>query len=172
MNKGGIKDTFFEESRFLVSEMETLVLDLESEPDNKSIADSLFRVVHTIKGSAGMFGFHNAAELGHVLENIIVLIQDSKIYPNSSIADLFFECADEFKVLLNNTDIEGGKAQKIKEKVFFLLNLEDSKDESREKPKLNEYRIFFRPMEKIFEIGLDPYTNIEELIEAGECTIE
>lgn len=173
MNNGeGIKDTFFEESRFLVSEMESLALDLESEPENKSIAESLFRAVHTIKGSSGMFGFENAAELGHLLENIITLIREGHLKSDNRITDLFLECADEFKALFENKDIEGQKSQKLKEKILFLSDLADSNSKSGEKNKLNEYRIFFRPMEKIFEIGLDPYTNIEELIESGECAIE
>ncbi|MDY0360130.1 MAG: chemotaxis protein CheA [Desulforegulaceae bacterium] len=173
MNSGeGIKDTFFEESRFLVSEMESLALDLESEPENKSIAESLFRAVHTIKGSSGMFGFENAAELGHLLENIITLIREGHLKSDNRITDLFLECADEFKVLFENKDIEGQKSQNLKEKILFLSDLANSNNKSGEKNKLNEYRIFFRPMEKIFEIGLDPYTNIEELIESGECAIE
>jgi two-component system chemotaxis sensor kinase CheA len=171
-NGEGIKDTFFEESRFLVSEMESLALDLESEPENKSIAESLFRAVHTIKGSSGMFGFENAAELGHLLENIITLIREGHLKSDNRITDLFLECADEFKALFENKDIEGQKSQKLKEKILFLSDLADSNSKSGEKNKLNEYRIFFRPMEKIFEIGLDPYTNIEELIESGECAIE
>jgi len=173
VNSGeGIKDTFFEESRFLVSEMESLALDLESEPENKSIAESLFRAVHTIKGSSGMFGFENAAELGHLLENIITLIREGHLKSDNRITDLFLECADEFKVLFENKDIEGQKSQNLKEKILFLSDLANSNNKSGEKNKLNEYRIFFRPMEKIFEIGLDPYTNIEELIESGECAIE
>ncbi|MCB9481850.1 MAG: chemotaxis protein CheA [Desulfobacteraceae bacterium] len=170
----GIKDAFFEESRYLVSEMETLALDLESEPGNTGIADSLFRAVHTIKGSSGMFGFENAAELGHALENIIASVRDGALKAGKEITDIFLECADEFKVLYENKDIELKTALRIKDKIAVLAEsvTGPGKKEQKKQNVLNEYRIFFRPMEKIFEIGLDPYTNIEELIESGECTIE
>lgn len=174
-NNEGIKDTFFEESKSLVSEMESLVLDLESDPGNKEIADSLFRIVHTIKGSSGMFGFVNAAELGHSLENIISSIREGKVVPDSNMTDIFLDCADEFKALFDNRDVDIKRASSIKESINVFTQPDGGYGETRaggSSSDLNEYRIFFRPMDKIFEIGLDPYTNIEELMESGECSVE
>lgn len=177
-NTEKIKDSFFEESKSLVMEMEGLVLDLESDPKNRENADSLFRVIHTIKGSSGMLGFAYAADLGHALENTADLLRNKELVFDNVLADIFLDCADEFKVLTENKDVSPDKAEKLKKRIENLSPGVDNVENSGEfKTKsgfnsLNEYRIFFRPMDKIFQIGLDPYTNIEELMESGQCSVE
>ena len=51
------RETFIDESLDLLQEMEVGLHQLESEPENKEVTNSVFRAIHTIKGSAGMFGF-------------------------------------------------------------------------------------------------------------------
>jgi two-component system chemotaxis sensor kinase CheA len=49
--------SFIQEALELLNQLETDLLQLEENPDNGSIIDSIFRIMHNLKGNAGMFGF-------------------------------------------------------------------------------------------------------------------
>ena len=44
---------FLLESKDNLESIEQHLLDLETEPDNPEMIDSIFRVIHTVKGSCG-----------------------------------------------------------------------------------------------------------------------
>jgi hypothetical protein len=54
-------DTFRQEARELLEQLEQGLLDLEQNPANAELVDSIFRALHTIKGSGAMFGFTDVA---------------------------------------------------------------------------------------------------------------
>lgn len=51
------KDTFLQEARELLQQFEDLLLKAESASLDAEDLGALFRTAHTIKGSAGLFGF-------------------------------------------------------------------------------------------------------------------
>ena len=51
------KETYKEEARELLSELEVSLLELEENPEDKELVGRIFRAMHTIKGSGAMFGF-------------------------------------------------------------------------------------------------------------------
>ncbi len=67
-----IKQTFIDETEELLSELEGLLLDLENNPDDKSNLDAVFRVMHTIKGSAGMVGEDKIYKFAHMVEDVLI----------------------------------------------------------------------------------------------------
>ena len=62
-----ISDVFFDEVNELLDNLEGHLLSLESDPTNNEIISAVFRAMHTIKGSAGMFGFDEIANFTHKL---------------------------------------------------------------------------------------------------------
>ena len=65
------RDTFREEAEELLSQLEDVLLELETKPGDSELINAAFRAVHTIKGSAGMFGFEKAGRFTHDLENLL-----------------------------------------------------------------------------------------------------
>lgn len=57
MNLDDVLRTFIAESQELLLLMEEALLQIEQAPDDVDTINALFRVAHTIKGSAGLFGF-------------------------------------------------------------------------------------------------------------------
>lgn len=49
---------FISESLEQTESIENLLLELEQQPDDRELLDSLFRCAHTVKGSTGIFGLH------------------------------------------------------------------------------------------------------------------
>src|SRR5699024_12378508 len=46
------------------------LLELEKQPNEKSIIEEIFRVAHTLKGMSATMGFDDLAQLTHKLENV------------------------------------------------------------------------------------------------------
>jgi len=61
-------DTFRQEARELLEQLEQGLLDLEQHPGDGDLVNSVFRALHTIKGSGAMFGFTDVAAFVHEFE--------------------------------------------------------------------------------------------------------
>lgn len=58
-------ETFRQEARELLEQLELCLLDLAHSPGNEGLVNSAFRALHTIKGSGAMFGFTAVADFVH-----------------------------------------------------------------------------------------------------------
>jgi len=76
--------------------METLESDILSLENDSSAIDSIFRVIHSIKGSAGMFGFMELSKLAHSMENILANIRSGISTPTTDVIDVLLEGNDFF----------------------------------------------------------------------------
>ena len=47
------------------------MVELEQEPDGDDLMASIFRTIHTIKGTCGFLGFGRLEALAHVTEDIL-----------------------------------------------------------------------------------------------------
>jgi two-component system chemotaxis sensor kinase CheA len=61
-------ETFRQEARELLEQLEQGLLDLEQNPGDADLVNSVFRALHTIKGSGAMFGFTDVAAFVHEFE--------------------------------------------------------------------------------------------------------
>lgn len=103
MNMEAARETYFIEARELLEQMESLLLQFESHqnPDGPESLNALFRAAHTIKGSAGIFGFHAITRFTHVVENALDLLRDGQLKLEPELIALLFRCSDHIAVLLD-----------------------------------------------------------------------
>jgi|CXWL01.1.fsa_nt_gi two-component system chemotaxis sensor kinase CheA len=80
--------------------IETLLLELEQQPDNRELLDSLFRCAHTVKGSAGIFGLNKVVEFTHHVETLLDQMRDGLIVLTPPLNDLLLQCNDQIKFLV------------------------------------------------------------------------
>ena len=91
---------FFEEAQEHLDSMESLLLELDiSDPDAEQL-NAIFRAAHSIKGSAGTFGFTDLAEVTHVLENLLDRIRKGELALRPEMIDAFLDAGDVLKELL------------------------------------------------------------------------
>jgi two-component system chemotaxis sensor kinase CheA len=86
------------------------ILKLEKEPNPEWIHE-LFRVAHTLKGSAGMMGFLKIQKIAHCLEDLFQSVKEKKITFNSTAADTVFSALDLIKTAVEN--VGAGKEENI-----------------------------------------------------------
>ena len=91
---------FFEETGEHLANMESLLLGLDiANPDNEQL-NAIFRAAHSIKGSAGTFGFTDMAEVTHVLENLLDRIRKDELRLREEMIDAFLDAGDVLKGML------------------------------------------------------------------------
>jgi two-component system, chemotaxis family, sensor kinase CheA len=172
-----IMGSFIEEVRELLLQLEDDLIEIEKSPGNGEIINNIFRVMHTLKGTAGMVGFKNIQDLTHEFEGLYVLVKEGRLFINSEIIDLTLQGKDLILSMLNgncdeNSDAEIiGSLRKLMGKGHVV-----SIPVKAEKSVLHDgsgymYAIIFSPDKDIFERGLDPDKIIQEFTEAGETYI-
>lgn len=91
---------FFEESEEHLAAMESLLLGLDiANPDIEDL-NAIFRAAHSIKGSAGTFGFTDLAETTHILENLLDRIRKSELALQPDMVDAFLQAGDLLRGML------------------------------------------------------------------------
>jgi two-component system chemotaxis sensor kinase CheA len=91
---------FFEETGEHLANMESLLLALDvSNPDAEQL-NAVFRAAHSIKGSAGTFGFTDLADVTHILENLLDRVRKGELSLREEMIDAFLDAGDVLKVLL------------------------------------------------------------------------
>ncbi len=91
---------FYLEAKEMLERASSSVLKAETDTQNEELLNSLFREVHTIKGSAGSFELWKVSEYTHYLENLLASIRDKKITLNSEIVDMILDSLDYIASLL------------------------------------------------------------------------
>jgi two-component system chemotaxis sensor kinase CheA len=80
--------------------IETLLLELEEQPDDRALLDSLFRCAHTVKGSAGIFGLNKVVEFTHHVETLLDQMREGVIALGPQLSTLLLQCNDQIKFLV------------------------------------------------------------------------
>src|SRR3978361_231880 len=75
------------------------LVQFESEPTNISIVASIFRLVHTIKGTCGFLGLSRLEKLAHAAEAVVSLLREgSRATPE--LASVILQAGDRFRLIL------------------------------------------------------------------------
>ncbi|MBB6031309.1 two-component system chemotaxis sensor kinase CheA [Borreliella spielmanii] len=97
------KNSFKEESIENVSDIEQALLNLEVSSD-QDIINSIFRNLHTIKGSSGMFGFNFTASLVHEIETVLDVVKDGRVIFNQAAIDATLMSVDFIRELIEGDE--------------------------------------------------------------------
>lgn len=100
------KKQFIEEIFGLLESAEADLFSLEKDPSDSKLIDSVFRAMHTIKGTSAMYGSNHISNFVHHLENIFQNIRDNKAIVDKNIIDISFESIDHIKCLMNDEDFK------------------------------------------------------------------
>ncbi|OYT17002.1 MAG: hypothetical protein B7C24_04895 [Bacteroidetes bacterium 4572_77] len=172
---------FLEEAEELLRSIEDSMFTLEKDSTNEEAIGSVFRVMHTLKGSGAMFGYNSVTSFTHVLENIYENIREKRMLLNKDILDLTFDAIDLLKNLLLDPQEPSGTVKQEYDRLIMAFentcqqDKETSTNTSITK-KENEqitlpcptYYIFFEPHENLMINGTNPLYLIDELLALGK----
>lgn len=106
MDMNAYLSMFIDESNDHLQALNENLLRLESDPEDLSIVQNIFRSAHTLKGMSATMGFEDLASLTHQMENVLDLVRNNKLKMDSFIFDTLFKGLDALESMVQ--DIIGG----------------------------------------------------------------
>jgi two-component system chemotaxis sensor kinase CheA len=192
INIGQFNQVFFEECVEHLAEMEQILISLsDCDPDDDQL-NAIFRAAHSIKGGAGMFGFHDMTIVTHVLESLLDKLRTHEITFSSSMIDLFLEAGDVIAMQLSGhrdgsevsqeaVDRIRGKLQQVIEGSVDTVDSPSKVPQETVMPECDSapaslsdhrYELIFTPDSDIFKRGVRLENLLADLGELGILTVQ
>lgn len=93
---------FIQESKEHLEAIEPEILAMESASHDSEGVNTIFRGVHSIKGSSGFFGFDQISKLSHVMENLMALVREGQLAPNRDMVNVLLASTDKLKLMIDD----------------------------------------------------------------------
>lgn len=91
---------FLTETNENIGIVDASLVVLEQDPSDESHIDSIFRLVHTIKGTCGFLGLPRLEAVAHAGENVLGKIRDKELTVTTDVVTLILEAMDAIKDIL------------------------------------------------------------------------
>jgi two-component system, chemotaxis family, sensor kinase CheA len=105
-----IVNEFLVESNENLDQLDQDLVDLEQNPSETGILASIFRTIHTIKGTCGFIGFSKLESVAHVGENLLSKLRDGELTIDPPITSALLAMVDAIRQILScieNSQNEG-----------------------------------------------------------------
>lgn len=106
MSMDALKATFFAECEELVEAMTEGLQQIAEDDWDSETVNAIFRAVHSIKGSAGAFGFEALVAFAHRYETVLDKIRSSELEINADVLRVITRASDVLAELVELAQIE------------------------------------------------------------------
>jgi two-component system chemotaxis sensor kinase CheA len=124
IDRDALMKVFLEESRDNLSSLEEALVALEGRPADAELLKLIFRMVHTLKGSAAMIGLQELADFAHALEDVLDDLRKGKIAAHRDLITLLLEMVDELRAMV--LDAVAGRAASTPERLALMRRIEQT----------------------------------------------
>jgi two-component system chemotaxis sensor kinase CheA len=170
-----LQQVFIDEASEMLETLEKSLLQLETTPSDPDGIGKVFRVMHTVKGSSGMFGYDAISLLTHQLETIFESIREGQSKLTQDILRVTFQSLDHLKALLDDPQMTDNKLHQQHEKLMAEIAVvgksglitADHNTNKQEADKPAIYYISFLPSGNILKNGNNPLFLVEDLLALG-----
>jgi len=115
-------EIFLDETNEHLTNLNTRIMELESDPDNMDTINEIFRAAHSLKGMAGTMGYKRMQTLTHDMENVFSEVRNGVIKVNSEIIDVLFQCLDALEEYKDNIQGSADEGTNDNEPIIKMLN--------------------------------------------------
>ncbi len=125
-------EIFLDETNEHLQNLNTQILELESDPENMDNINEIFRAAHSLKGMAGTMGYKRMQNLTHDMENVFSEVRNGNIKVKPEMIDVLFQCLDALEEYKNNIQETSDEGNNDNENLIKALNdiLNDGKTEA------------------------------------------
>ncbi|HID78596.1 MAG TPA: hypothetical protein EYP56_21720 [Planctomycetaceae bacterium] len=103
-----------------LQQLEESVLRLEEDPGNVEEIKTVFRAVHSIKGTADYVGLAQTKALAHCLEDLLELVRRGRLALVGEVSELLFAGTDELRWLIEHLRDDGEAGRDLRDLVRRL----------------------------------------------------
>lgn len=177
-------ETFRQEARELLEQLELGLLDLEQNPANDDLINSTFRALHTIKGSGAMFGFTAVAAFVHEFETAFDQVRKGQAPATSELIAVALDAKDHIHRLIEQPDAPPVGGDTILDALRIVITGAAAEPVMAATPAPTAapipappattatlWRIRFRLPGDALVYGTNPLLLLDEIREIGPCTI-
>ncbi|RBY92207.1 chemotaxis protein CheA [Blastococcus sp. TBT05-19] len=104
-----IVEEFLVESHENLDQLDADLVALEKEPNSRERLSSIFRTIHTIKGTSGFLAFNRLEEVTHVGENMLSRLRDGELALTPHRTSVLLQMVDAVRSLLTTIEASGGE---------------------------------------------------------------
>lgn len=122
-NEELLKD-YFSESELMVDNLESNILAIENDPNNRDAIDEIFRAAHTLKGNSATVEFSEIAHFAHTMEDLLDEVRSDKVKVTEDVVDTLLTALDVIKAMLEartNGSVYGESVDEISEKIRGMI---------------------------------------------------
>jgi two-component system, chemotaxis family, sensor kinase CheA len=98
---------FLVESHENLSRLDRELVELEKHPTDAALLASIFRTIHTIKGTCGFLAFSTLERITHQAENLLSQLRDGQRELTPSLVSLILETVDATRKVLASIEASG-----------------------------------------------------------------
>jgi len=113
---------------FLVESYENLdrldqdLIALEKDPGNRETLASIFRTIHTLKGTAGFLAFNKLEAVAHVGESLLARLRDGVLKLSPEITTTLLAMVDAVRQMLRSIEAQGNEGERDDGELIATLN--------------------------------------------------
>ncbi len=166
---------FVDEATELLEDLEKALLKLEQDKHSKEGIGEVFRIMHSLKGTASMFGFDSMSNLTHHLETIYQSIRDGNRDLTQEIFSTTLACLDHLRDLLGDSTIND--PQKKERHTQLIMEIEkliqgvkhgEVQAPAQESTQEITYYVLFKAANDILRNGTNTLYLVDDLLLLGK----
>lgn len=189
-NTDQFKQSFREEAREILVDLETVLLELNENRADEELVARVFRGLHTLKGSGAMFGFEAQAAFTHNLENAFDEVRNGRLTISGTLIDLTLSALDQIRAMIEEdtgvAPADPAECARILAEVGALTGNQKTavspaaakatKDAAPIAPAVTagetrEWHVRFAPGPEMLLNGTDPFLLLNELRALGGLAV-
>jgi len=176
-------DTFRQEAAELLEQLEQGLLDLGQTPEDQDLVNSVFRALHTIKGSGAMFGFTEVAEFVHNFETAFDRVRKGAAPVSAELVTIALAAKDHIHALINDPSSVGDAGDRLLADLATVvdggavaaaepaIDLTPESSETHATGTVAKWRIrFFLPDDALVH-GTNPVLLLGEIVALGKAEV-
>jgi methyl-accepting chemotaxis protein/HPt (histidine-containing phosphotransfer) domain-containing protein len=121
MSDSDIVQDFLVESYENLDRLDRELVGLEKNPHDRDALASVFRTIHTIKGTCGFLGFNKLEKVAHVGENLLTRLRDGQLTLNRELTTALLGMVDAVRQMLSCIEVSGGEGERDDTKLIDTL---------------------------------------------------
>lgn len=163
------------EARELLDQVEQALLDLTHRLDDAALIDSVFRGLHTLKGSGAMFGFDALAAFTHHIESVFDRVRKGRARATLELVATVLAARDHMRALVEGDAVPQDGAA-ILARLAAAVDapaIEPAQPSRSAAPEsvTAGWRLSFRLPREALAHGTNALALLDELRALGDCTL-
>ena len=129
---------FLLESNENLDRLDRELVSLEKDPKDRETLSSIFRTIHTIKGTCGFLGFGKLENVAHAGENLLSLLRDGAIELTPERTTALLSLVDAVRQMLGSIEANGSEGERNDEELVETLRRLQKEPEGQEVKDVKE----------------------------------